>query len=257
MRNYSIVTYNVNGIRAAFNKGFVEWLIAGNYDIVCLQEIKAEESQIDVAALQALGYHCYWYSAQKKGYSGVAILSKIAPVTVEYGCGIPEYDYEGRIIRADFGSFSVLSCYFPSGTTGELRQSVKMKFLSDIEVWFKKLNEAHPNLIICGDYNIANTEIDIHDPKGNKNTSGFLPEERDWLSKWFQSGFSDSFRKVNPTKVEYSWWSYRAGARANNKGWRIDYIAVNDDLAGHVRAVHHLNDAMHSDHCPVWIQFEY
>jgi exodeoxyribonuclease III len=124
-------------------------------------------------------------------------------------------------------------------------------------LWFSNLSQMHKNLIVCGDYNIANTEIDIHDPKGNKNTSGFLPEERDWLSKWFQSGFSDSFRKVYPTKVEYSWWSYRAGARANNKGWRIDYIAVNDDLSSHVREVSHLNDAVHSDHCPVWMQLEF
>ena len=171
-----------------------------------------------------------------------------------YGCGIAEYDYEGRMIRADFGDRSVFSCYFPSGTSGEVRQDVKMKFLSDIQGWFDQFKKERNKLIVCGDYNIANHEIDIHDPKGNKKTSGFLPEERAWLTQWFQSGFTDSFRKVNPEKVEYSWWTYRMNARANNKGWRIDYISITDNLIDEVKAVHHLSDAVHSDHCPVWMQ---
>ncbi|MBK8720870.1 MAG: exodeoxyribonuclease III [Saprospiraceae bacterium] len=255
MQQFSIVSYNVNGIRAAFNKGFVDWLKAGNFDIVCLQEIKADADQIDVAALEQLGYHCYWYSAQKKGYSGVGILTKIKPDQVVAGCGIPEYDYEGRMLRADFGNLSIFSCYFPSGTSGEARQEVKMKFLSDIQTWFSDFKKDR-SVIVCGDYNIANHEIDIHDPKGNKKSSGFLPEERAWLTEWFQSGFTDSFRKVNPEKVEYSWWTYRMNARANNKGWRIDYISVSDELKDHVKAVSHLTDAVHSDHCPVWMQYE-
>jgi len=254
MQPLSIVSYNVNGIRAAFNKGFVEWLKNGNYDLVCLQEIKAEADQIDIPALEQLGYHCYWFSAQKKGYSGVGILSKIKPDNVVYGCGITEYDQEGRMLRADFGDRSVFSCYFPSGTSGEVRQDVKMKFLSDIQEWFDQFKKERSKLIVCGDYNIANHEIDIHDPKGNKKTSGFLPEERAWLTKWFQSGFIDSFRKVNPDKVEYSWWTYRMNARANNKGWRIDYISITDNLKDEVKSVRHLNDAVHSDHCPVWMQ---
>ena len=252
----TIVSYNVNGLRSAISKSFLEWLQEGQYDIVCLQETKARPEDIPLLELETQGYRHYWHSAEKKGYSGVAIFSKKEPDHVVVGCGIEKYDREGRILRADFGDWSVLNCYFPSGTTGEIRQDFKMVFLDDFHRWVEALRQERPKLIIVGDYNIAHTERDIHDPKGNKKSSGFLPEERAWMSQWFDNGFTDAFRKVHPELVEYSWWSFRAGARGNNKGWRIDYQSVTDNLADRVVDVRHLGAAMHSDHCPVWMKID-
>lgn len=246
-----IITYNVNGIRAAINKGFFEWVENENPDILCLQETKATFDQVDISRLYELGYSDHWFSAEKKGYSGVLTLSKIPVLNTSKGCGITEYDCEGRIIRTDFEKFTLLNCYFPSGTSGDVRQEVKMRFLNDFYEWIKTLKAEGLNLIIVGDYNIAHTEKDIHNPKGNKNTSGFLPEEREWMTKWFDSGFIDSYRFLEPEKIEYSWWSYRFNARAQNKGWRIDYISVSDTLKDKLISSRHLGDAMHSDHCPV------
>lgn len=252
----SIVSYNVNGIRSAANKGFWDWMADGRYDLVCVQEIKALQSDVDLAPLESMGYHHYWHPAEKKGYSGVAIFSKRPPDRVVVGCGLPAYDAEGRVLRADFGDWTILNCYFPSGTTGDVRQDFKMKFLADFGVWVETLKKERPRLIVVGDYNIAHTEIDIHDPKGNKNNSGFLPDERAWLSNWFSNGFTDAFRYKNPALVEYSWWSFRAGARANNKGWRIDYQSVSDNLQSRIAEARHFNDAVHSDHCPVWMEID-
>lgn len=252
----SIVSYNVNGIRSAISKGFLEWMATGNFDIVCLQETKAQPEDVPVLEIEALGYHHHFHSAEKKGYSGVAIFSKRKPDQVVVGCGIEKYDREGRILRADFGDWSVLSCYFPSGTTGDERQNFKYEFLDDFFQWVEKLKTERPNLIIVGDYNIAHTEIDIHSPKTNLKSSGFLPEERAWMSKWFGSGFTDAFRKVHPARVEYSWWSFRAGARKNNKGWRIDYQSVSDGLATKVVDVRHLAEVEHSDHCAVLMEID-
>jgi exodeoxyribonuclease III len=251
-----IVSYNVNGIRAAITKGFEEWLETGQYDIVCVQETKAEAAQVDTSIFERLGYHQYWFSAEKKGYSGVLILSKKEAKNVVKGCCIADYDKEGRVIRADFDGFTLVNCYFPSGTSGEERQDVKMNFLRDIFEFIHELRKTQPNIILVGDYNIAHHEIDIHDPKGNKNSTGFLPEERAWMTQWFESGFTDAFRKVHPTKVEYSWWSYRAGARGNNKGWRIDYQSVTDTIADKIIAAQQLGDAKHSDHCPVLVEYD-
>lgn len=252
----SILSYNVNGIRSAASKGFYEWLATDQFDIVCLQEIKAHFDQLDVSPLEALGYCHHWQSAEKKGYSGVAIFSKRQPDKVVVGCGIEKYDREGRILRADFGDWTLLNCYFPSGTSGEERQAFKYGFLDDFFNWIAELKKERPKLIIVGDYNIAHTERDIHDPKGNKKTSGFLPEERAWMTKWFESGFVDSFRCVHPEKVEYSWWSQRANARANNKGWRIDYQSVTDNLKDKVLDAGHYGAVKHSDHCPVWMRMD-
>jgi exodeoxyribonuclease III len=252
----SIASYNVNGIRAAAGKGLWEWAAAGQYDILCFQEIKALESDISMAEPEALGYRAFCHSAEKKGYSGVAIFTRQEPDRVVMGCGIPEYDREGRIIRADFGDWTLLNCYFPSGTSGDERQEFKMKFLSDFKSWIDALKKERPNLIVVGDYNIAHQEIDIHDPKGNKNNSGFLPEERAWMTEWLDNGFTDAFRHKNPELVEYSWWTFRAGARANNKGWRIDYQSVSEPLKQHILSCRQLNDAMHSDHCPVWMEID-
>ena len=251
-----IISYNVNGIRAAAKKGLWDFIKEGKFDIVCIQETKAQEEQVDVAPLEEMNYHHYWYSAVKKGYSGTAIFSKQKPDYVEQGMGIEKYDNEGRILRADFGDWTILSCYFPSGTSGEERQAFKMEFLDDFFKWIKKLKKKRPNLIIVGDYNIAHTELDIHNPKGNKKNSGFLPEEREWMTKWFESGFTDAYRTLNPEGEEYSWWTYRFGARKNNKGWRIDYQSVSDGLKDKIKEARQLGDAVHSDHCPVYMKID-
>lgn len=249
-----ILTYNVNGIRSAANKGLFDYLKSENPDVVCLQEIKAEKDQADLAAIEALGYHHYWFSAQKKGYSGVAIFTKKEPKNVVYGCEHTDFDFEGRCIRVDFDKFSVLSLYFPSGTTGDIRQEIKYKFLDHIFDYTKKLEKELPALIVCGDYNICHKPIDIHNPVGNKDSSGFLPEERAWMDKWFDNGFTDSFRHINKDPHHYTWWSFRANARNNNKGWRIDYISVSNSIATSIKNAQIVPNAKHSDHCPMFLE---
>lgn len=252
-----ILSYNTNGIRSALNKGLTTFLEAGNYDIVCIQETKASREQVDHEGLIQLGYaHHHWVSAEKKGYSGVAIFSKVEPDLVVEGMGIPRYDSEGRVIRADFGDWTLINVYFPSGTSGDERQAVKMDFLSDIYDWVAELKKTHPKIILVGDYNIAHTELDIHSPKTNQKTSGFLPEERAWMTKWFGSGFTDAFRFKNPTLQEYSWWSTRFNSRASNKGWRIDYQSVTDNMKDKIISCRQLNEAVHSDHCPVLLEID-
>ena len=251
-----IISYNVNGIRAAVKKGLVEFLAENDFDIVCLQEIKATVEQVDMIPFEQLGYQHYWHSAEKKGYSGVATLCKIQPDLVKTGLGIEDYDKEGRLIRTDFGDITLLNCYFPSGTSGTVRQDLKYKFLDDIYNWINQLRKEREKIILVGDYNIAHTEMDIHNPKGNKNNSGFLPEERAWMTKWFDNGMIDSYRYLNPEKVEYSWWSYRANARANNKGWRIDYQSVTENLKDKLIEAYHIGDAKQSDHCPVYLKID-
>ena len=251
-----IISYNVNGIRAATNKGLLDWIKENDFDIVSVQEIKAMKEQAPLALIEEMGYHHFWHSAEKKGYSGVATFAKKEPDNVVIGCGIEKYDREGRILRTDFGEVSLLNCYFPSGTTGDIRQDFKYEFLDDFFFWINDLKKERPNLIIVGDYNIAHTEMDIHNPKSNKNSSGFLPEEREWMTKWFESGFTDAFRHLNPELIEYSWWSFRANARANNKGWRIDYQSVSDPLKDKIKKAFQINEAVHSDHCPVFMEID-
>ncbi|MDX1603369.1 MAG: exodeoxyribonuclease III [Salinimicrobium sediminis] len=251
-----IISYNVNGIRAAIKKGFIEWLDSTNADVVCLQEIKATPEQFDQEPFENLGYKFNsWFPAVKKGYSGVAILSKIEPKNVIFGTGIDYMDFEGRNIRADFEDFSVMSMYLPSGTNIK-RLDHKLQYMADFQTYINELKQELPNLIICGDYNICHEEIDIHDPVRLKNTSGFLPVEREWLGNFMKSGFVDSFREFNNDPGHYSWWSYRAGARGNNKGWRIDYHLVSEPLRDRVKRAVILPDAQHSDHCPVFIEIE-
>ncbi|WP_200975223.1 exodeoxyribonuclease III [Echinicola sp. 20G] len=252
----NIVSYNVNGIRAAMRKGFSEWLAACSPDIIGLQEIKANTDQIEISVFEDLGYHTYWYPAVKKGYSGVAILSKEKPKHIEYGMGLDAYDDEGRMIRADFDDFSFISAYFPSGTTGGPRQDFKYAFLDDIYGYSQDLNRDLPNLILSGDYNICHKAIDIHNPVANKNSSGFLPDERAWMDKFTSSGFDDSFRLVNPTPHQYTWWSYRANARNNNKGWRIDYHMTSSSMKEKVKRACILPEVIHSDHCPILLEID-
>jgi len=253
-----IISYNVNGIRAALSKNWLDWLKATQADVVCLQEIKASPDQlVDLHLLEELGYQHYWYPAEKKGYSGTAIFTKITPKHVEYGCGLPDYDREGRVIRADFDQCSVLSTYFPSGSSGDERQSFKYQFLNDFQLYINALKSTLPNLVICGDYNICHKPIDIHNPKSNANSSGFLPEEREWMENFIQSGFVDSFRHFNEEPHHYTWWSYRAGARFKNLGWRIDYTLVSESLKANLRRAAILPDAKHSDHCPVLVELAF
>lgn len=252
-----IVSYNVNGIRAAVRKGWFDWIKVVNPDILCVQETKAQPDQIPLFEMEELGYKSYVYSAQKKGYSGVAIFTKEKPQHVEYGMGIEKYDTEGRVIRADFDQFSVISVYHPSGSSGDERQAFKMQWLKDFQVYIDELKKEKPNLIISGDYNICHKPIDIHDPIRNAKSSGFLPEEREWISSFIKSGFVDSFRYFNQEPHHYSWWSYRANARAKNLGWRIDYNMVSDSLKENMKRAIILPQAKHSDHCPVVVEMDF
>lgn len=252
-----IISYNVNGIRAAITKGFLDWLQIADPDIICLQEIKATQDQVPVLDIENVGYpYQYWYPAQKKGYSGVAILSKIKPNNVVYGTNIEEMDKEGRNLRLDFDDFSVMSLYLPSGTNID-RLNFKFVYMDQFQNYINELKIEIPNLVICGDYNICHQAIDIHDPIRNAKVSGFLPEEREWIDVFMQSGFIDSFRHFNKEPHQYSWWSYRANARNNNKGWRIDYNLVSTSLKKKLKRAAILADAKHSDHCPILVELEF
>lgn len=251
-----IVTYNVNGLRSAMTKGFTDWLATDPADIICLQEVKAHRENVDFSQFEKLGYQDYWYPAQKKGYSGVAILTKINPNHVQYGNGYMQSDAEGRVIRADYGDLTLINAYFPSGTTGEERQTYKYQWLDEFYQYLQLLRQERPHLIVTGDYNIAHQAIDIHNPVANKDSSGFLPEERAWMSKLFEDGFVDTFRHFHPEPDQYSWWSFRANARNNNKGWRIDYINVTASLQDRLADASIWQHVKHSDHCPVYLQLK-
>ena len=252
-----IISYNVNGIRAAIKKGFLNWLEKCNPDIVCIQETKAHENQLDTSLFEHLKYHHYWHSAEKKGYSGVAILTKDKPDHVEYGCSIKNGDNEGRVIRADFGNTSVISVYVPSGSSGEERQSFKMEWLVEFQSYISELKTKRPNLIISGDYNICHKPIDIHDPIRNVKSSGFLPEERAWMDSFIQSGMIDSFREFNQMPDQYTWWTYRRNARPRNLGWRLDYHMASDSLKNKINKGHILSDVIQSDHCPISLEVQF
>lgn len=249
-----IISYNVNGIRAAISKDFITWLQQANPDVICLQEIKATEEQVPRDEIEAAGYpYQYYFSAQKKGYSGVAVFCKIEPKNVVFGTGIEHMDFEGRNLRVDFDEVSVMSLYLPSGTNPE-RLGYKFQYMDEFQEYINQLKKVIPNLVICGDYNICHEAIDIHNPVGNKNTSGFLPEERAWLDIFMKNGFIDTFRHLNKEPHHYSWWSYRANARNNNKGWRIDYCLVDKALESKIERAYILPEAKHSDHCPVVVE---
>ena len=253
-----IITYNVNGIRSAFSKNWLGWLQATDADVICLQEIKASPDQlVDLLLLEQMGYQHYWNPAEKKGYSGTAIFTKQTPTHIEYGCGMEDYDREGRIIRVDFEECSVMSAYFPSGSSGEERQEFKFRFLDDFKAYIDKLTIDYPRLVISGDYNICHRPIDIHNPKSNANSSGFLPAEREWMENFINGGFIDSFRHFNSEPHHYTWWSFRANARNKNLGWRIDYNMVSKELGDHLKRAAILPEARHSDHCPVMLELSF
>ncbi|MBW7870703.1 MAG: exodeoxyribonuclease III [Flavobacteriia bacterium] len=254
-----IISYNVNGIRAAMKKGLNDWISAAQPDVMGIQEIKAQQDQIgdEISDLEKMGYHSYWYPAERKGYSGVAILSKTEPKHVEFGTGIGYMDEEGRVLRADYDDFSFISVYVPSGTNMEERLDFKMQFCHDFLDYIKNLRKEIPNLIISGDYNICHEAIDIHDPIRNAKVSGFLPMEREWLSEYIDKcDLIDSFRYFVKEPHNYSWWSYRANARANNKGWRIDYHMVSKPMEARMKRAAILPEAKHSDHCPILVEID-
>ena len=250
-----IISYNVNGIRAALEKGFIDWLEAASPDVICIQETKAHKEQLDLQVFEEAGYsYHYWFSAQKKGYSSVAIFCKKEPNHIEYGTGIETMDFEGRNLRVDFDDISVMSLYLPSGTNTH-RLDFKFNYMDEFQEYIDNLKKEIPNLVICGDYNICHEAIDIHNPK-MKGVSGFLPEERMWIGSFINSGFVDSFRFLNKEKREYSWWSYRANSRANNKGWRLDYAMVSESLKDRITRAYILPEAKHSDHCPIVVEIK-
>jgi exodeoxyribonuclease-3 len=250
-----IISYNVNGIRSAIRKGFIEWLSTNPADVICLQEVKAQKDDLDIAAIENAGYKSHWFCAQKKGYSGVGILSNLKTDDVACGNNMLQSDIEGRVIRADFSDVTLINAYFPSGTMGEVRQAYKYVWLDEFLGFLNELRKERPKLIICGDYNIAHKEIDIHNPKGNKKTTGFLPEERAWFDKFLENGYVDGFREVNKEPGQYTWWNQlRPSIREENKGWRIDYINVTENLKDRIKDARVLPQVKHSDHCPVYLE---
>ena len=252
-----IISYNLNGIRAAIKKGFIEWLSTHPADIICIQENKAQQNDVDVKAFHQLGFKDHWFCAQKKGYSGVTVFSKINPDDVQCGTGHQVSDDEGRVIQLQFGKVRLINAYFPSGTSGTERQTYKYQWLNEFYDYIQDLKQKYPNMILCGDYNIAHKEIDIHNPSGNKNTSGFLPEERAWMDKFYSNGWVDAFRQFHPEPLRYSWWSQRfPSVRAQNKGWRIDYISVTEQMKPHLKDAEIYPDVQHSDHCPVFVEID-
>lgn len=251
-----IISYNVNGIRAAASKGLFEWLEKESPDVLCLQEIKAQEDQIDLLAITSLGYKYYFHPAVKKGYSGVGLLTKKEPDYVKIGMGMDIYDIEGRVIRADYGDFTILSVYIPSGSMGDSRQDFKMKFLEDFTEYITNLRKERPQLLISGDYNICHKPIDINHPERHTKSSGFLPEEREWFDQFIASGMVDTYRVYDQSPEKYTWWSYRANSKAKNLGWRIDYHLITESAKEKLKGVNILNDISFSDHCPIIVEID-
>jgi len=256
-----IITANLNGIRAATRKGFWDWFNEQNADFLCLQELKAHEHQLPPESL-CEGYHRYYHFAEKPGYSGVALYSKTKPDAVHIGLGSIDpdtdwsrFDVEGRFVMADFAGFSVISAYFPSGSGTPVRQAGKMIFLEQLLPLMKRLKDQGRELIVCGDINIAHKPIDLKNWRGNRKNSGFLPEERAWFDQWLAAGFIDIFRRLYPEKEQYSWWSNRGQARANNVGWRIDYHICTPGITDSIKEVQVYTDKWYSDHAPVMAVF--
>ncbi len=249
-----IISYNVNGIRAALSKGLINWLQTERPDVFCIQESKAQPEQIDTSLFQQLGYNAYVHCAERKGYSGVAIFSLQEPTFVAEGMNNPIFDREGRVLRADYGDLTIVCVYVPSGSSGDERQDFKMDFLHAFLPWLNTLRKERENIIVCGDFNICHKPIDINHPERQEGVSGFLPEEREWLDQLEGTGMIDTFRVFDQRAEQYSWWSYRGGARYRNAGWRIDYLWASEPLRNRLKDGRILQDVVHSDHCPVTLE---
>lgn len=253
----TILSWNVNGLRAVAKKGFIDWLGQTGPDILCLQEIKVQTDQLDESLLHPLGYYGYFNSAEKKGYSGVATYTKEKPRTVEYGFGIPKFDSEGRVLMTDHGDFLLFNIYFPNGKMRQERLDYKMEFYDLILHHFDTLKAKGHKLVICGDYNTAHKEIDLARPKENEKTSGFLPIERAWMDKLVAHGYVDSFRRFNHEAEQYTWWDMQTFARQRNVGWRIDYHFISENLLPYLKKAWIMPEVTGSDHCPVGIELAF
>jgi exodeoxyribonuclease-3 len=252
-----IITANLNGIRSAANKGFFPWMLAQQADIVCIQELKAQATDMTPEMLSPPGFHGYFHYAEKKGYSGVGLYTKRTPDAVIEGLGIPAFDCEGRYLEAQYGDLSVVSLYLPSGSSGEERQAMKFKFMEAFMPHLVALKQSGREIILCGDWNIAHTEKDLKNWRGNQKNSGFLPEERSWLTRLFDEvGFVDVFRKLHPELEAYTWWSNRGQAWAKDVGWRIDYHIATPGVARTARSTGIYKDQRFSDHAPLMVDYE-
>lgn len=256
-KTYQIATWNVNGIRAATQKGFLKWLEQAAPDVLCLQEVKAKPEQLDENILAPKGYTSIWHSAERPGYSGVAIYTKTEPTEISLGISRPEFDSEGRVLQLSFKDFEVLSAYFPNSQRDHARLPYKLDFCSAIFQHLEDQRTKGKNVIICGDFNIAHKEIDLKNPKTNKKNAGFLPEERDWMERFVQAGYVDAFREFEKGPDHYTWWSQRPGVRERNIGWRLDYFFLNTEHSDRLLSAQHLCNIKGSDHCPVLIQLKF
>ena len=253
-----IITLNLNGVRSAVRKGFLDWLARSRAEIVCVQELKAQAADMAGDMLAPAGFHGYFHHAEKKGYSGVGLYTRHAPAKVIEGIGIADIDSEGRYLRADFGKLSVISVYLPSGSSSEERQQVKFRFMERFFPHLEKLRKSGREIVLCGDWNIAHKEIDLKNWRGNRKNSGFLPEEREWLTRVFDElGWVDVFRRIDPRPEQYTWWSNRGQAWAKNVGWRIDYHIATAGLAATAKRVAIYKDERFSDHAPLTIDYDY
>ncbi len=252
-----IISWNVNGIRAAQRKGFLKWLHSEDPDVLCVQETKAHPDQLDAELLASTGYKTWWASAEKKGYSGVGNFAREQPAYVHVGFGPQEFDSEGRVLVAEYPAFTLLNVYFPNGSRDHHRVPYKLDFYEALLEYCDELRAEGHKLIICGDFNTAHEDIDLARPKQNKNTTGFLPEEREWLGRWLSHGYTDVYRYLHPDQEgAYTWWTYISNARSRNVGWRLDMFYVSDDLLPYVEEATILTDVMGSDHCPVGLKIE-
>lgn len=253
----NIHSFNVNGLRAILKKDFLTYVKEYSPDILCLQETKLQDKDLTDNIKNIEDYYSYFSHAEKKGYSGVAVYSKTEPISIKHGVGISEFDSEGRIIICEFKDFTLLNIYFPNGQKDEERLDYKLRFYDAILDYCNKEVDSGKNLLICGDYNTAHTEIDIKNAKANEKTSGFLPVERAWIDKFISNGYTDVFRNLNKDLIKYSWWSYRFKARERNTGWRIDYHFVSNSLLSNVKEAEILNEVYGSDHCPITVKLEF
>ncbi len=249
-----IISWNVNGLRAVIKKNFLDYIKEESPDILCLQETKLQEEQIPEEVFAIEGYHKYWSYAEKKGYSGVAVFTKEQPLSVSNSIEEDRFDSEGRILRLEYKDFILYNIYFPNGQMSEERLQYKMDFYDQFLKVVKKLDDEGKNVIVCGDYNTAHKEIDLKNPKANKDRSGFLPIEREWIDKYIENGFVDTFREFDLSPGQYSWWSYRFKAREKNAGWRIDYFFVNERFKSAVKDAFIQQEVLGSDHCPIGIE---